>query len=382
MKSCSDEDSNTGDRRKMPLPWILRRYRDGDEHAIFELLSTAFGERKWHSFEYWKWKYTKNPAGSPIIWLAESNNKIVGHYAIVPRIMKLGNAYMTGSSACDAATHPNYQGRGVFSSIVNRLCLDAGENGISIIYGFARRNLGPTYKRYEHMGHICFLRHMVRVLDWASLLPEFMHTKFLTRATGAAPRIHRQRSQDAGLTVRAIDRFDERTDELWEQLSHSFKIIVKRDQSYLNWRYTANPEKRYTIHVALKGDRILGYCVLTQEQWRKLALGVIVDILGTQDHQNAVGCLIDNAVGYFEQQGVSGITSLMSEQHPYASLFRKAGFIVFPRRTAALYAAVNLPGSAIDEKEIYSQALLLSQNRLLKEKSNWFMMSGDSDWPL
>jgi len=79
----------------MGFSWNLRKYRNGDEQAIFELLNIAYG--KWHSLEYWKWKYKKNPAGSPIIWLAEHNNKIISHYGIIPIRMKVGNTYMTGS---------------------------------------------------------------------------------------------------------------------------------------------------------------------------------------------------------------------------------------------------------------------------------------------
>jgi hypothetical protein len=108
------------------------------------LLNTVFSKRR--SLEYWKWKYKNAPAEHPVIWLAECNSKIIGHYAIVPVTMKIGNAYIADSFGSSAATDPDHQDKGVFSPIVNTCYVDAAENDIPITCGFADRNLGPTYK--------------------------------------------------------------------------------------------------------------------------------------------------------------------------------------------------------------------------------------------
>lgn len=369
----------------MTFSWILRRYHEGDEHAILDLLNTAFARkwrRKWGSLEYWRWKYTKNPAGSPIIWLAERDGKIIGHYGIIPMTMKVGNSYVVGSFACDAATHPDYQGQGIFSSIVNRSCLDAGENGIPITYGFANTILGPTYRRYEHTGHICLMKRMIKVLEWEPVLARYMGNNFLVRSAAAGlGRMLRARPRRR-LTIETIDRFDERTDALWEQTCRNFNIIVRRNRTYLNWRYADHPAKEYTIYVAVKGDSILGYCILAEEARHNLRFGLIADMLVFPDHGETVGCLIDRAVERFAERHVDAIICMISEQHPYAPLLRKAGFITYPRQITALYATINIPGFPIDQREVYSQALLLSQNQFLKQRSNWFMMHGDGDWDL
>ena len=123
---------------------------------------------------------------------------------------------------------------------------------------------------------------------------------------------------------------------------------------------------------------------MAQERLEDLRLGLIVDVLGIHDHRNVVDYLIDRAVERFEEQNVQGVVCMTSEQNPYRPRFRKAGFIACTPRLmkTALYAAINLRGTPLDEKKAYSQALLLSQNPLLKEKKNWFMMYGDGDWPL
>jgi GNAT superfamily N-acetyltransferase len=365
---------------KMTYPWVVRGYRTGDERGIADLLDAAFPSRKWRSLEYWRWKYMKNPAGSPVICLAECDERIIGHYAITPMRMKLGNLEIMGSCSCDAATDPKYQGQGVFSSIVNRAYLEAARKGFAVTYGFSSTHLGPTYKRYEHKGQICSMVRTINVFDWKPLLTRHVGHNFLAKAVAAVlQKSRRPRPLGDGLAIERNKRFDERADAFWEKVSHHFRMIVRRDQRYLNWRYVDHPEEDYTIFTAVEDDIILGYCVLSQERWDDVNVGLIVDLLGLQDDRNVVGGLIDRALDYFEEQSVDAATSLLSEQHPYMPFFRRVGFITYPRHRLALHVSVNVAGSPMDEKGVYSQALLLSQNRFLKEKGNWFMMYGDGD---
>lgn len=358
----------------MGFSWNLRKYQNGDERSIVELLNIAFG--KWHSLAYWKWWYKKNPAGSPIIWLAEHNNMLIGHYGIIPIKMKVGNTYLTGSFSCDAATHPDYQGKGVFSSIVNKSRMDAAENNIPITYGIANINLGPTYKRYEWRGHICFIADMIKVLNWEPLLNRYIHNKFLSHFTARIiKKIRLSSYENKGIKTERISHFDERINKFWEESSKNFKIMVKRDQKHLNWRYVDHPENKYTFYIAVKKNRIIGYCVLLEHS----RTGLIVDILSSEDHRNVISCLIQQAFEQFKEQDIDLVSCQISEKNPYKEIFKKAGFITYPRRKLALFTSINLRGFHVDEKKYYSQALQLSQNPFFKEKRNWFIMSGDGD---
>jgi len=359
--------------------WTIRRYRKGDEQAILQLLNIVFSERL--SLEYWKWKYQNNPAGRSLIWLAECNSKIVGHYAIVPVTMKIGNVYVTGSLGSAAATHPNHQGEGVFSSIVNKCCVDAAENDIPVTYGFSNTSLGPTYRRYERMGRISFIIRMMKVLDWQSVVATYAPSRLFSIAARALGRMTMSRCSSRDLSLEKINRFDDRFDALWEEISHDFIVIAKRDKTYLNWRYIDHPSREHTVYAALEDSKILGYCVLAETRHQNLELGLIVDIIGSLGRRNVVHRLIQVAVKHFEERGVDIVTCHLSERHPYQGAFVSAGFIPHPHRKRALYCAINLRGSTIDEKQAYSQALLLSQNQFLKKKSNWFMTLGDGDYP-
>jgi GNAT superfamily N-acetyltransferase len=364
------------DEDELTSPWTFRRYRDGDEQSITELLNLSFGT--WGSLEHWKWKYAKNPEGPATIWLAEYGNRIIGHCSIIPMKMKIRNSYIIGATFTDVAAHPDHQGHGIVSPIVNSAFLDAGQNRISITYGFADINL-PTYKRWGPIGHICFVTHMTKVLNWEPFLTRYIHSKSLLRPVAyTLQKMRRTRSPRRSIRIEMSNRFDERINAFWGQISGDFEILVRRDEQYLNWRYTGDPDKKYTIYLALEDDKIVGYCVLTDEERQGVKLGHVVDVLGFQHTPDILLCLIDTAVEYFEQRGFHGITCMMSARHPYKPLFRRAGFMPqVRRRNLAMQAAVNFPGSPIDHKQIYQQGLLLSQSPILKEEANWFIMEGD-----
>lgn len=195
--------------------------------------------------------------------------------------MKIGNMYVTASIACNAAVHPRYQEKGIFSSIVNGCYLDAAENDLPLTYGFANIRLGQTYKRYEWQGHICFMFPMIKVLNWKPILNRYAHSELL--AGGAAYMIRRirrshQPSTDENVKIEKISRFDKRIDTFWEKISSHFEIIGKRDQKYLNWRYLDNPWNAYSVYLATTEKKVLGYYVLRIAQEGDVKTGIIADI--------------------------------------------------------------------------------------------------------
>ena len=381
--------SKAGDKDQMSFRFTLRRYEDGDEGAIVALLKAAFG--KWHSLNYWRWMYKKNPAGKPIIWVAQHGKTIMGHHAIIPVRMKMANKNLMGSQGVNAATHPSYQGRGVFSSIVARSNRDAGNNNIPLTFAFPRRRIEPITLRaraslqYADTVHICFMVSMVKVLNWKPLLARYVQRDVLLQTANFALRkTIRFKSVGArekeNLEIERINRFGERINRFWNAISRNFQIIVTRDQEYLNWRYPDNPEGNYVIYVAKKDKSILGYCVLKEDHREDMTLGLMVDVLGFQNSKKVVSSLIQTAVEHFQKRNVDLVVCMMSEKNPYKVAFMEAGFIESPFRRIALTCTINLPSEAINERATFEHALILSQHSFLKGKKNWFMMFGDSNW--
>jgi len=371
------------DEDKMSHHFTLRRYDDGDEAAIVTLLKAAFG--KWHSLDYWRWMYQENPAGKPIIWVAQHGKTIIGHHAIIPIRMKIADENLMGSQGVNAATHPSYQRQGIFSSIAARCNRDTPVHNIPLTFGFSRKRVEPILKRHARRVHICSMVSMVKVLNWRPLLARYLPSDILIRTTSLALRktvrsgsVGAQAKED--LRVQRISKFDGRFTRFWNAISRSFQIVVIRDQEYLNWRYVDNPEGNYVIYIAGKKKNILGYCVLKEDHQKDKTLGLIVDILGFQNGRNAVSCLIQTAVEYFQKRNADLVVCIMSEKNPYKAALLKAGFGNSPFRKMALTCTIPPTTDAKNKRAQFKQSVTISQDSFLREKRNWFMMFGDSNW--
>lgn len=61
----------------MKRQWGVREYKCGDEGEILKLHTLVFGSEA--KADWWQWRYKQNPAGEPVIVLAEAEQGIVGN---------------------------------------------------------------------------------------------------------------------------------------------------------------------------------------------------------------------------------------------------------------------------------------------------------------
>jgi hypothetical protein len=85
------------------------------DHA--ELLSTSFVGFQ-PSVEYLNWLYFENPRGRVRGFDAFDGERLVAHYACIP--IKINGFKHDSLLSLNTATHPNYQGRGLFSTLATR----------------------------------------------------------------------------------------------------------------------------------------------------------------------------------------------------------------------------------------------------------------------
>lgn len=97
---------------------IVREPKIEDKEAIIELLQLSLGESKLKKTqEIWDFKHKKNPFGVSPVFLAEENKTIIGVRAFMQWRWQLEDNLWTSYRAVDTATHPNYQGKGIFKTL-------------------------------------------------------------------------------------------------------------------------------------------------------------------------------------------------------------------------------------------------------------------------
>lgn len=93
------------------------------------------------------WLYQENPEGKAIGFDAWDGDQLAAHYVCVPaRAMIEGNISSVLLSL-NTATHPSYQGKGLFTKLAEATYDAASANGFDSVYGVANANSTPGFVR-------------------------------------------------------------------------------------------------------------------------------------------------------------------------------------------------------------------------------------------
>jgi len=368
----------------MTHSWSIRIYKEGDELGILELMKLSGVKR---TTEQWFWEYKNNPFGHHI-GVAEHNGQIVGHMALIPTYVKVGEKTVMGSQAVDLLVHPKFRRQGMFLALGKMLTSEAGKKEIDITYGFPNAPAHSGHLKYDWFD-VCKVHELIKPINMnkmVDLLDQHRIPRFLSRykisrdiikpilqiilpIISFFSRIFNRIENNYNLRnakICTIESFDDRIDDFWKKVSNYYPIIAVRNKKYLNWRYFEKPNVKYTVLLAEKNEEILGYIVLRFTIQKNLRLGYIVDILALPDKKAVVQSLIAKAVDHFIAENVDSIYCWMldnnSTTHTYYKILRYNGFI--PVSSNILIARVNT--SQISKESV-------------EDFTKWYIALGDSD---
>ena len=100
------------------------------------------------------------------------------------------------------------------------------------------------------------------------------------------------RARPLAAEVRLIRRFDDSFTELWDALAPKFGLAVRRDASYLNWKFATAPHVRYTMAALLRDGRTAGYVVYRHVQEPRGRVTLLTDILTDPDDEDGFSTLL------------------------------------------------------------------------------------------
>src|ERR1051325_872632 len=87
------------------------------------------------------WQYNENPDGKAVGFNAHSETaELAGHYVTQPMSAFLFGKETKGLLSLNTATHPNHQGKGIFTELAKKTYAHAGELGYEFVIGVANQN--------------------------------------------------------------------------------------------------------------------------------------------------------------------------------------------------------------------------------------------------
>ncbi|MDF4002846.1 GNAT family N-acetyltransferase [Luteibacter sp. PPL552] len=96
---------------------------------------------------YLRWLYCANPEGDVVGFDAIEGDRIAAHYACIPVAMEVMGTKARGLLSLNTATHPEFQGKGLFTKLASRTYDLGAELGYEGIYGIANGNSTPGFTR-------------------------------------------------------------------------------------------------------------------------------------------------------------------------------------------------------------------------------------------
>jgi GNAT superfamily N-acetyltransferase len=332
------------DRPEYPLEDDLsfRPYELGDGEKIIELLDIVFNGWPNHDLEctpleHWMWK-TGGGKNASLGVVCVHNERIVGSLQSIPRSIWIGEASLLGSYGVDFAVHPDYKGRGIstrLNAITDGLLVDSG---VAFSYAIVGNPiLVKAYsKRYPEFPHP--LMNLVRIRDIDAQLEALpMKRPWLVKLgygafrllNTAQRRLYLPEPQKTGFKIKRLDRFDERADDLWEEVSVDHDFICDRKADYLNWRY-CDPRAGDFITMIAEGDdeELLGYSILRVNRYLEgYPVGYIVDLLGRPRRMDVIEALAAHSLEYFDTNNVNIVNCLVAKGHPHEKALKSLGFV-------------------------------------------------------
>jgi hypothetical protein len=203
-----------------------------DRAAVIGLLTTTQHWVPSALFErFFAWKHQENPFGVSPAWVATAGERLVG----LRTYLRWEFAHPDGRvrravRAVDTATHPDFQGRGIFSRMTLQSIEQLRADGVDFIFNTPNEKSRPGYLKmgWTEVGR---LRAAVRPRNGAGLV-RMMRSRLPADRWSVA--------HGGGAPALEVLR-DPRTAELLDELARPRGLRTRRTVDYLRWRYSFEP---------------------------------------------------------------------------------------------------------------------------------------------
>lgn len=368
---------------------IIRQASISDREAIWDFIKIAYEDKAQYLIpDRWTWLYLENPfldkdTKELPIWLAIKDGHIVGQICAFPVEIKIGNEMRRAAWGTDLVVLASCRREGLAQKLTQGIVEHYGlwmgimmaDASRRIFERFGCANIEPVsiYRRFAGLDRDSFFRLFVQKLKRRPKLYRivsigcrvFLIDRIFPWAVnmvfGLRDLLERRTKRESRTQIREVERFGDEIDQLWNATSHEFDVIAKRDQRFLNWRFTANTQLDYRSFIATRDGETRGYIVLRKCKPIEQHFGIIVDLFTSRDDEETLEDLIVHAIRFFGRKVVA--IECAASVREYQKALSRLGFLE-RRKMVPIFLSTD---SAVRDK-------------LDELKSRWFLTKGDQDW--
>jgi GNAT superfamily N-acetyltransferase len=227
--------------------------------------------------ELFRWKHLEGPFGPSFMLVAEHGDRLVGLRAFMRWRFTAHGRTVRAARAVDTATHPDYQGMGIFKRLTLEL-LDAVGDEVDLVFNTPNARSGPGYLKmgWREVGRVPVAVRVRRPL------------RLLGRGRGraAAPP-----PVDAEPAAAVLEHGEQVAALLGREPASPSRLATPRDLDYLRWRYGAAPLLGYRAVAERRDGELAGLAVFRVRPRGRLWESTVVEVLAGGDPRVA-RCLL------------------------------------------------------------------------------------------
>jgi GNAT superfamily N-acetyltransferase len=259
----------------------IREYRDDDEAEVLALLQASLGWVPDDQYtRFFEWKHHANAFGRSPAWVALAGDRIVGFRIFLRWEYLRDGRVVRAVRAVDTATHPDAQGRGIFSKLTLHAIEQVRAEGVGFVFNTPNDQSRPGYLK---MGWQPVAR--LPVLVSPRSLPSLVAI-----ARARVPADKWSQPTDAGRA--AVEVFADRdaAAALLDACRATGGLRTNRTPEFLAWRYGFAP---LAYRVVTATDRLADGCVVFRLRRRGGAVeAAICEVLVPPARRGSVGSLL------------------------------------------------------------------------------------------
>lgn len=202
----------------------FRKAQESDIPKIVELLKLSLGEGLMPKSEkFWRWKHLENPFGASPVLLCEENDQLIGLRAFLNWQWQHNGQILKAVRAVDTATHPDFQGKGIFSKLTKALLEECLETKIDFVFNTPNDKSKPGYLKmgWKEFGRIPL-----------AIYPGNPLSKYLGKTEALDCNwAELMMKNDFWISIPSVNAEN--------------KCHTPLTKNYINWRYAHNPQFKY-----------------------------------------------------------------------------------------------------------------------------------------
>jgi GNAT superfamily N-acetyltransferase len=244
----------------------VRPFVDEDLPRVLDLLEASLGggPAGRRPPEFFGWKHLDNPFGRSLLLVAEHQGRLIGLRAFMRWRFRTGEQELAAVRAVDTATHPDFQGMGVFSRLT-REALEAIDGQAALVFNTPNGKSGPGYLKlgWREVGRMPVAVRVRRPL------------RLLAGSRGRSRPVPTVAAGPAALALKD----EHAVAALLGREPATTRLATPRTVEYLRWRYGAAPLLDYRAVTEERGGELTGLAMFRVRPRGSLWEATVAEVL-------------------------------------------------------------------------------------------------------